>query len=48
MDIGRRRGAEGELYGESNIDTHSTTGKTDNQWEFVYDSGSSNRGSAAG
>ena len=48
MDIGRRRGAEGELYGESNIHTHSTTGKTDNQWEFVYDSGSSNRGSVAG
>ena len=43
-----RRGGRSEMYGESNIDTHSTTGKTDNQWEFVYDSGSSNRGSAAG
>ena len=29
------RGGEGEMYGESNMDTHITMCKIDSQWEFA-------------
>ena len=29
------RGGEGEIYGESNMETHTTIGKIDSQWEFA-------------
>ena len=29
------RGREGELYGQSNMETYVTTCKTDRQWEFA-------------
>ena len=28
-------GEEGEMYGESNMETHITICKLDNQWEFA-------------
>ena len=31
----RERGGEGEMYGESNMETYITICKTDSQWEFV-------------
>ena len=33
MDIGER-GGEGEIYGESNMETYITVCKIDSQWEF--------------
>ena len=30
-----RAGGEGEMYGESNMETYITTCKIDSQWEFV-------------
>ena len=38
----RERGGEGEMYGESNMETYTTICKTDSQGNFLYDS---NRGS---
>ena len=29
------RGGEGEMYGESNMETYSTICKIDSQWEFA-------------
>ena len=37
-DLWTRRGGEdgqGEMYGESNMETYNTTGKIDSQWEFA-------------
>ena len=31
----RERGGEGEMYGESNMDTYITIYKIDSQWEFA-------------
>ena len=31
----RERGGEGEMYGESNMETYITICKTDSQWEFA-------------
>ena len=31
----RERGGEGEMYGESNMETYTTICKTDSQWEFA-------------
>ena len=36
------------MYGESNIEIYNTMCKTDGQWNLLYDSGNSNRGSATG
>ena len=33
MDM--ERGGEGEMYGESNMETYITICKIDNQWEFA-------------
>ena len=33
------------MYGDSNTETYITIWKIDSQWEFVYVSGNSNRGS---
>ena len=45
------RGGEGEIYGESNMETYITICKIDSQWGlaiyFTYDSGNSNRGSVS-
>ena len=30
-----KRGGEGEMYGESNMETYITICKIDNQWEFA-------------
>ena len=30
-----KRGGEGEMYGESNMETYITTCKTNSQWEFA-------------
>ena len=37
MDMGRdgERGGEGEMYGESNMETYNTICKIDSQWEFA-------------
>lgn len=37
MDTGGGEKGEGELYGESNMETYNTTCKTDGQWEFILD-----------
>ena len=44
---GHRGVGEGgsEIYGESNMETYNTICKTDSQWDLLYDSGNSNRGS---
>jgi len=34
MDMGER-GGEGEMYGESNMETYMTICKIDSQWEFA-------------
>jgi len=34
MDTGER-GGEGEIYGESNMETYLTRCKIDSQWEFA-------------
>ena len=31
----RKRGGEGEMYGESNMETYNTICKIDSQWEFA-------------
>ena len=31
----RERGGEGEMYGESNMETYTTICKIDSQWEFA-------------
>ena len=35
MDTGGRGRGEGEMYGESNMETYITICKIDSQWEFV-------------
>ena len=40
-----KRGREGKMSGKSNMETYITICKTDNQWEFAYGLGNSNRGS---
>ena len=35
MGIGEGEKGEGEIYGESNIETYNTMCKTDSQWEFA-------------
>ena len=45
MDMGGGEEGEGETYGESNMETYNTIRKIDSQWELLYDSGNSNRGS---
>ena len=40
-------GGEGEMYGESNMETYITICKTDGQWGLLYNSGNSNRGSVS-
>ena len=39
------RGGEGKMYEESNMETYITICKIDSQWNFLYVSGNSNRGS---
>ena len=41
------REREGEMYGKSNMETYITICKIDSQWEFVYGSRNSNRGSVS-
>ena len=44
------KGGEGEMYGNSNMETHITIYKIDSQWElavWLYDSGNSNSGSVS-
>ena len=43
---GEREG-EGDMYGESNMETYIIICKIDSQWEFAYGSGNSNRGSVS-
>ena len=45
MDMGRGEEGEGEMYGESNMESYITICKIDRQQEFAYDSGNSSRGS---
>ena len=39
-----KRGGEGEMYGESNMETYITVCKIDSQWEFVVWLRNVNRG----
>ena len=41
------RGGEGEMYGESNMETYITMWKIDSQWEFAVCLRGSNRGSVS-
>ena len=41
------RGGEGEMYVESNMETYIAICKIDSQWEFLYGSGHSDRGSVS-
>ena len=41
------RGGEGEMYEKSNMDTYITICKTAIQWDLLYGSGNSNRGSVS-
>ena len=41
---GEREG-EGDMYGESNMETYIIICKIDSQWEFAYVLGNSDRGS---
>ena len=41
------RGGEGEMYGESNMETYITMWKIDSQWEFAVCLRDSNRGSVS-
>ena len=41
------RGGEGEMCGESNMETYITICKIDRQWECAVGSGNSNRGSVS-
>ena len=45
MDMGR--GGEGEMYGKSNMETYITIFKIDSQWNLLYGSGNTNRGSVS-
>ena len=47
MDKGGGEEGEGEMYGESNMETYITTCKINSQWEFVVFSENSNRGSVS-
>ena len=40
-------GGEGEMYGESNMETYVTICKIDSQWEFAERLTNSNRGSVS-
>ena len=42
-----KRGAEGEIYGKSNMETYITICKIDSQGNLLYGSGNSNRGSVS-
>ena len=44
---GERGGEGGEMYGKSNMETYITICKIDDQQEFGYDSGNSNRSSVS-
>ena len=35
MDMGEGEEGEGEMYGESNMETYNTICKIDSQWEFA-------------
>ena len=35
LDTGVGKGGEGEMYGESNMETYNTICKIDSQWEFT-------------
>ena len=41
------RGGGVEMYGESNMETYITICKLDSQWNLLYGSGNSNRGSVS-
>ena len=41
------RGGEGEMCGKSNMETSITICKIDSQWNLLYVSGNSNRGSVS-
>ena len=41
------RGGEGEMYGESNMETYITVCKIDSHGNLLYVSGNSNRGSVS-
>ena len=45
MDMGRGEEKEGEMYGESNMETYITICKIDTQWEFAVWLRNLNRGS---
>ena len=45
MDMGGGEEGEGEMYIESNMEAYVTICKVESQWELLYDSGNSNRGS---
>ena len=40
-------GGEGEMYGESNMETYITACKIHSRWELLYGSGNSKRGSVS-
>ena len=43
----KQRGGEGEMYGESNMETDITICKINSQGELLYGSGNSNRDSVS-
>ena len=45
--VGQGKEGEGEMYGESNIETYITICIVDSPWDLLYDSGNSNRGSVS-
>ena len=47
MDMGWCRGGEGEMYGDSNMETSITICKIDSRWNLLNVSGNSNRGSVS-
>jgi len=46
MDTGRGE-EEGEMYGESNMETYIMACKIHSRWELLYGSGNSKRGSVS-
>ena len=42
---GKGKRGQSETDGKSNMETYNTICKTDSQWDLLYDSGNSNRGS---
>ena len=42
-----RVGGKGEMYEQSNMETYITICKIDSQWNLLYVSGNSNRGSVS-